>query len=127
MSIKYELWSKDNDEIRDVYLGLFDSKKEAEARMLELGEDEDLCEILAVEYAAGFSNPIYISIVENKAGDWFCEEFENKTEAIEYAEREWDRLSEYDKKYQKIWVIKSANPDENAEDHFDGDVVWEVK
>lgn len=70
----------------------------------------------------------YIIFDARKNGQIFTEEFEDKEEAIEYAEYEWDRRTEYDKKNTTgFYVLESANPDEDAEDHFDGNPIFTLK
>lgn len=54
------------------------------------------------------------------------EEFDNLVEAIEFARKGWNHMNEYDQKHTaEFIVLKSANPDEDAEDHFDGDPVFD--
>lgn len=67
-------------------------------------------------------------IVDRTNGDEFNEEFDNKEEAIEKAKADWEHLSGYDKKRRlEFYVLESVNPDEEAENHFDGDIVWRAK
>lgn len=59
-------------------------------------------------------------------GDIDTTEFNNRTEAIEEAARIWDRrLTADEKKTQTVYVLESANPDEDAADHFDGNTIWQ--
>ena len=70
----------------------------------------------------------YIVIDERKSGDFFTEEFENKDEAIKTAEYDWNRRTNYDKKHtDRYYVLESVNPDEDADDHFDGDIIRTFK
>ena len=70
----------------------------------------------------------YIVFDERKNGQIFTEEFESKEEAIEFAEYDWDRRTSHDKKNTTaFYVLESANPDEDAEDHFDGDIIRTFK
>lgn len=70
----------------------------------------------------------YIVFDERKNGQIFTEEFESKEEAIEFAEYDWDRRTSHDKKNTTgFYVLESVNPDEDAEDHFDGDVIRTFK
>ena len=63
-------------------------------------------------------------VMDYRDGDLFTEEFETENEAIETAEAEWNNLSEHDKKQrEEFFVLESANPDEDAENHFDGDII----
>lgn len=57
-------------------------------------------------------------------GDHFEEEYETLEEAIENAERQWGHLTDLDKKKRTVYVLESINPDEEAQDHFDGDILW---
>ena len=59
-----------------------------------------------------------------KDGDLFSKEFDNKEEAIKAAEADWNYLTAAEKKDRDFYVLESANPDEDAEDHFDGGIVW---
>lgn len=43
------------------------------------------------------------------------------------AKREWNKMSEYDKKScKRFYVLESENPDEESENHYDGNSVWEA-
>lgn len=53
----------------------------------------------------------------------YGKEFDTREEAINEAFREWDYLTASEKKQRSIWVLESVNPDEEAENHFDGDPV----
>lgn len=65
---------------------------------------------------------LYILI--DDCGDIYTEEYTNQEEALKDAESLWNRLTENDKKrIGAFYLIKSANPDEEAEDHLDGDVI----
>jgi len=69
----------------------------------------------------------FILIDQILNGDMFNKEFETKEEAVKKASSEWESLSDSDKKRREsFYVIESINPDEEAEDHFDGDIVWEA-
>ena len=66
----------------------------------------------------------YVVIDAIKSGDIYTEEFNTADEALDYAEREWSRLSRHDQARRESYIVlASVNPDEDAEDHFDGDVV----
>ena len=65
-------------------------------------------------------------VIEGKNGDLFTKEFATEAEALEAAERDWNALSDYDKEHcDEFTVIESANPDEDAPDHLDGNVIKE--
>ena len=66
----------------------------------------------------------YVLIDWVKDGDMLTEEFETAEKAVESASYEWEHLSESDKNRRSdFYVLESANPDEDAEDHFDGNEV----
>lgn len=70
----------------------------------------------------------YIAFDERKNGQIFTKEFESKEEAIESAEYAWDRRTEYDKKHtDRLYVLESVNPDEDADDHYDGNPILVLK
>lgn len=63
-------------------------------------------------------------LMDEVNGDIFNKEFTTSEEALTCAEREWNSLSEYDKKKRTaFYVLESVNPDTEAMDHFDGDVI----
>ena len=70
----------------------------------------------------------YIVIDERKSGDFFTEEFDSKDEAINSAKYDWNHRAEHDKKRtERFYVLESVNPDEDADDHFDGNPVFTLK
>lgn len=63
-------------------------------------------------------------VIDEKGMDTFVKEFETKEEAIQEADAEFERLTAYDKKQRNaFYVLESVNPDEEADDHFDGDII----
>lgn len=65
---------------------------------------------------------IYITGTEH---DEEVTESNNKEELIEMAKRDWSHMNDEDKKRTvNHYVIESINPDEDAENHFDGDIVY---
>lgn len=65
----------------------------------------------------------YIVIDETKT-DIYTEEFNSKEEALEEAKIEFNRLTNSDlKKRIGFYVLESVNPDEEADNHYDGDIV----
>lgn len=63
-------------------------------------------------------------LVEATKSDCFTEEFNNKKEAIKEADYKFNQLTKFDlKSIREFYVLKSVNPDEEAENHFDGDIV----
>lgn len=67
-------------------------------------------------------------IIYEKYGDVFNKGFDDKDEALKRAKLEWESLSDYDKKKcTTFYVLESVNPDEDAEDHLDGNTVIQYK
>lgn len=67
-------------------------------------------------------------VIDERADDMFTEEFNTLDEALAYAASEWSCLSDYDKKHViNFYVIESVNPDDAAENHFDGNVIKDYK
>ena len=67
----------------------------------------------------------YIVYDQIRNGDLYTGEFDNLEEAIRYAEREWDRMSDHDQGRRECYgVLESVNPDPEADNHMDGDWVW---
>ena len=63
-------------------------------------------------------------VMDEKNGDLFSEEYEAIESAIEAAELEFNRLTDFDKEQRSaFYVLESINPDPDAEDHFDGNVI----
>lgn len=63
-------------------------------------------------------------IMDYVDGDCFTDEFESKEEALQEAEGQWEHLTRYDQKHRtEFYVLESVNPDEEAPDHYDGDIV----
>lgn len=67
-------------------------------------------------------------VVDQTKTDMFISEHETKEAAIAEARSQWDSLSEYDQaKREEFYVLESVNLDEDAEDHYDGDLVLILK
>ena len=57
-------------------------------------------------------------------GDMFNEEFSGLEEAINKADYYWNNLTDSEKKKRTaFYVLDSVNPDEEAIDHLDGDII----
>lgn len=71
----------------------------------------------------------YIVIDERKdgTGDVFSKEFSEAAAAIEEAKNQYSYFNLNAKKERTIYVLKSANPDEDAPDHFDGSYIWKCE
>ena len=70
---------------------------------------------------------IVISKEERTTSDEFTREFDSKEEAIKAAEADWNHYTYGEKKKNIVFVLESVNPDTEAEDHFDGDMIWTSK
>lgn len=67
-------------------------------------------------------------VIDERKNDFFTEEFESKDEAIKTAKSDWNRRTEHDKKRtERFYVLESVNPDEDADDHFDGNPIFTLK
>ena len=63
-------------------------------------------------------------VMDGKSGDIFTEEFDSREDAISYADRDFEHLTASDKKHRDFYyILESINPDEDAENHFDGDII----
>lgn len=68
----------------------------------------------------------YVVIDAIKDGDVFTTECETQEEALKKAEEQWFyiNLSKHDKaRRQAFYVLESANPDDEADNHLDGRVI----
>lgn len=63
-------------------------------------------------------------IPKNGIGDEFDKEFDVLEDAIEEAKNQWDHLTYAEQKKRTVYVLESVNPDEDADNHFDGNPVW---
>lgn len=63
-------------------------------------------------------------VIDTRKNDEFTKEFDKADEAIKFADYEWSRMTSHDKKEcAAYYVLESVNPDEDADDHFDGNPV----
>ena len=63
-------------------------------------------------------------IIDVKNGDMFNKEFNSKEEALKQAEIDFSYLTKADlKEREAFYVLESINPDEEADNHYDGDIV----
>lgn len=69
----------------------------------------------------------YIVMDERRdgTGDIFTAEFETLAEAVREAESQLTHLTAQEQKQRTVYVLESANPDEEAEDHLDGWPRWQ--
>lgn len=64
-------------------------------------------------------------VVDERKNDMFTKEFDTEIEARKEADRQWDAMSEYDKKQcEAFYILESDDPDVDAPNHLDG---WYVK
>jgi hypothetical protein len=76
----------------------------------------------------------YIMVDSCGSGDEFVREFDDRDEAIRATRGDWEQLSDFDKQHRvSFLLIESADPAEESEKHFDGDIIldmvweWQVK
>lgn len=71
----------------------------------------------------------YIIVDERKDGngDFHSTETDVKEIAIRAAQTEWGYLTDREKAQRTVYVLESINPDEEAIDHFDGNVIWRAE
>lgn len=63
-------------------------------------------------------------VMDYRDGDLFTEEFSTAEEAIVAAEYGWNHLTDNEKsEREEFFILKSINPDDDAENHLDGDIV----
>ena len=67
---------------------------------------------------------VMIEAPKSGSGDEFTFESDDLLIAVQEAEYWWEHLSYSDKRKKTIYVIESENPDEDAENHFDGNYLW---
>ena len=66
----------------------------------------------------------YIVMDQIMNGDLFTEEFDTVEEALVSAEYGWEHLTDKEKQKRESYIVlESANPDEDSENHLDGDIV----
>ena len=68
----------------------------------------------------------YIVIAERN-GDIFTSEFNDREVAIKQAVYQYYHLTARERKAQSLYVLESVNPDEEAEDHLDGNIIWNME
>ena len=57
-------------------------------------------------------------------GDIFTEEFATAEETISHGDNEWDGLTQHDRdRTTAAYILESVNPDEDAPDHLDGNII----
>lgn len=67
-------------------------------------------------------------VIDAHKNDEFVKEFDSQDNAIAYADKMWNATSDADKaKTVEYYVLKSSNPDEDADNHYDGDIIKRYK
>jgi len=66
----------------------------------------------------------YIYFYAFDDNDIYTVEFDSKEDAIKYGDEDWSTFTRREKKEcQDCYILESINPDEEAENHYDGDYV----
>ena len=68
---------------------------------------------------------VVIDIHRDGTGDMYNTEHDDREGAIREADDQWSHLTASERKARTVYVLESANPDEEAADHFDGTPVWQ--
>lgn len=67
-------------------------------------------------------------LIDERDVDVFEKEFDTAEAALREGCFDWDRMTKNERKACKsFYVLESVNPDEEAENHFDGDIVFAWK
>ena len=66
-------------------------------------------------------------VIHDINGDSFTTGFDKMEDAIAEAQMQWRYLTRNEKKKSHIYVLESANPDVEADNHLDGNVVYEAE
>ena len=68
-------------------------------------------------------------VIETKGIDTFNYGFDNLPDAIEFADRDWERLTylEQSEEYEEFYILICEDPDEESLNHFNGDVFKDYK
>lgn len=65
----------------------------------------------------------YILVDQSKT-DSFDKEFDDLNEAIRIGNTDFGYLTDHDKKQRTgLYLLESVNPDESAENHYDGEII----
>lgn len=63
-------------------------------------------------------------LIEGVRGSEYPQEFEKREVAIDAGNKIWDAMCEQDKKNTGyFFLLESENPDEDANNHYDGEIV----
>ena len=66
-------------------------------------------------------------VIHDINGDSFTTGFDKVEDAIADAQTQWRYLTRNEKKKSHIYVLESANPDVEADNHLDGNIVYEAE
>ena len=67
-------------------------------------------------------------VIDRRKCDEFVHEFDSKEEAIDYAKYKFNHMCKSDQEAcSKYYVLESVNPDEDAENHYNSDVIYRLK
>lgn len=66
-------------------------------------------------------------LVNDTRYDYDSEEFDSLAAAVIKAQDIWGHLTRAEKDTHDVYVLDSANPDEEADNHMDGDVVYDAE
>ena len=67
-------------------------------------------------------------VCDYKNGDLFTSEFDNLDQAISSANKAWNSLTSVEQKNRTdFYLLESVNPDIDATDHFDGNIIIDFK
>lgn len=70
----------------------------------------------------------YVLMDVRKNAEIWSEEFDDLDAAIAKGQNDFDSLTDKEKKnVESFYVLESVNPDETADNHYDGDPVKEWK
>lgn len=70
----------------------------------------------------------YIFVREFNNGDEYIKEFDSKEEAVKFGDQDWHHTTDSERRKCKYcYVLESDNPDEDDENHFDGNPVFTWK
>lgn len=112
------------DETSEIWSDAFFTREDAEKELREekqhnYGLDAKVIEVneIAKEFI----------LIDSKDGDQFEDYFDTAEEAIEAARIGWNQLSNDEKKHRdSFYVLRSINPDREAENHFDGEILFDA-
>ena len=63
-------------------------------------------------------------LIDQTDTDMYSREFDDMDEAIDAGDADFAMLTKHDlKRRSDFYLLESENPDEDAENHFDGDVI----